>query len=231
VTVRIGDSGPGIPPEIRDRIFEPFVTTKKAAGRRGAGLGLSVAYRIARDHEAGIDVDSIPGEGSVFTLYFPVGKGAANEAESAAGGAPVAAEAPGAGRGSIECNKERILVVDDEPTILTLFQSILASGLPDRKIDVAANGREAVDLFLKEHHGVLILDLHMPVMDGHAAFCEMEKACRERNWKMPAVVFCTGFAPPRTIRSIVSAGRVHGLLSKPIGGDVLLEAVRLRLAL
>jgi len=234
VRVRIADTGPGIPPEVRDRIFDPFVTTKKSGARRGAGLGLSVAYRISRDHAAFIDVDSAPGKGSVFTLYFPVAGGNANhEGEDAAGeplvDPPVVSAAPKDG-GSIESNKERILLVDDERTILKLFQMILSSAFPDRKIDLAANGKEAVDLFLKEHQGVLVMDLHMPVMDGQAAFCEIEKTCRARNWEMPAVIFCTGFAPPDTVRNVVSSNPMHGLLSKPIGGDVLVEMVRSRLA-
>jgi len=230
VRVRIADTGAGIPAEVRDRLFEPFATTKKAAGRRGAGLGLSVAYRVARDHAACIDVDSPPGQGSVFTLYFPVGGGSAPVEEDPVVGAPAVSEAPKAS-GIVECNKERILIVDDEKTILKLFQMILSSGLPDRKIDLAANGKEALDLFLKEHHGVLIMDMHMPIMDGQAAFCEIEKACRTQNWKMPAVIFCTGFAPPDTVRNIVSMSPVHCLLSKPVSGDILVETVRSRLAL
>ena len=150
------------------------------------------------------------------------------EREEAAGDPPVVSGAPKDG-GSVECNKGRILLVDDERTILKLFKMILASGFPDRKIDMAGNGKEAVDLFLEGHHGVLVMDLHMPVMDGQAAFCEIEKMCRAKNWEMPAVIFCTGFAPPDTVRNVVSSNPMHCLLSKPIGGDVLVETVRSRL--
>lgn len=68
VEVRIQDSGPGIPPELREQIFNPFVTTKKT----GVGLGLSIVSKIVDEHGGSIHVDSAPGQGASFVLYFPV---------------------------------------------------------------------------------------------------------------------------------------------------------------
>jgi signal transduction histidine kinase len=68
VVVRFSDTGAGIPPEILSRIFDPFFTTKEA---RGTGLGLSVVHKILENHGASVQVDSSPGEGTVFTLSFP----------------------------------------------------------------------------------------------------------------------------------------------------------------
>lgn len=72
VCVSISDTGAGIPQELEERIFEPFVTTKKGTNKRGAGLGLSIVYRVIRDHKGGILFTSIPGKGTTFELYFPV---------------------------------------------------------------------------------------------------------------------------------------------------------------
>ena len=68
--VRIRDTGPGIPPEIRDRIFDPFFTTKKVG--EGTGLGLSISYGIVQDHAGEILVESAPGEGATFIIRLPL---------------------------------------------------------------------------------------------------------------------------------------------------------------
>ncbi len=72
VLVSVRDEGSGIPPEIKARIFEPFFTTKALSARRGTGLGLSMAYELAKKMGAGLAVESVVGEGSVFTLILPV---------------------------------------------------------------------------------------------------------------------------------------------------------------
>ena len=147
-------------------------------------------------------------------------------------------EKRGAGRGRGVRSKNgrapydpsRILIADDEKGIRRLFKVILASALPDRKIDVAVNGAEAVEFFSQGHHGVLLMDLRMPVMDGHAAFREIDRMCKVRNWEMPAVVFCTGFMPPSTVREIVAQGGAHSLLPKPVSSDTLVATVKTCLA-
>jgi signal transduction histidine kinase len=74
--VEVFDSGPGIPHENLARIFDPFFTTKGA--RKGTGLGLSVSYGIVEEHGGVIEVESKPGEGTVFRLEFPSVKKAVN---------------------------------------------------------------------------------------------------------------------------------------------------------
>ncbi|MFQ5989581.1 MAG: ATP-binding protein, partial [Candidatus Methylomirabilales bacterium] len=69
--IQIGDTGPGVPPEIAPRIFDPFFTTKE----QGTGLGLSISYGIVREHGGSISVDSRPGEGSTFIIQLPVPAG------------------------------------------------------------------------------------------------------------------------------------------------------------
>lgn len=72
VVVEVTDDGPGMPEEVRDRIYDPFFTTKDVG--EGTGMGLSIAYRILEQHEARIEVDSAPGKGTRFTLRFPMAK-------------------------------------------------------------------------------------------------------------------------------------------------------------
>ena len=68
----VTDSGPGIPPEIRDRLFEPFFTTKRSGAKAGTGLGLSLVYSIAQQEKLGLNVESEPGKGAAFSIYFPL---------------------------------------------------------------------------------------------------------------------------------------------------------------
>jgi signal transduction histidine kinase len=70
VFTEIRDTGPGIPPEIADRLFEPFVTFGKT---RGTGLGLSISKRVVQDHRGRISVVSEPGKGAAFTFVLPLG--------------------------------------------------------------------------------------------------------------------------------------------------------------
>ena len=122
-----------------------------------------------------------------------------------------------------------VLLVDDEGAIRRLFQLILGAALPGCRIDVAADGAEAVRCFTEGHHRVLVMDLHMPVMDGQTAFGKIQELCEAGSLEMPSVVFCTGFAPPDIVTKVVEGSPKHCLLSKPVSGEVLTEAVRSRL--
>jgi len=130
---------------------------------------------------------------------------------------------------SVRCDKTRMLLVDDEESIRFLFQMILSADLPDLNIDLASNGQEAVDIFSDKHHAVVLMDLHMPVMDGRTAFAAIEEMCRERRWQMPSVIFCTGFAPPEPVARAVDEHGPHCLLAKPVSSHNLVEAIRFRL--
>ncbi|MEM9493151.1 MAG: HAMP domain-containing sensor histidine kinase, partial [Myxococcota bacterium] len=67
--IAITDTGTGIPPQERDKIFEPFYTSKHAEG--GTGLGLAVCYGIVKEHDGWIEIDDAPGGGSAFSVYLP----------------------------------------------------------------------------------------------------------------------------------------------------------------
>jgi len=122
-----------------------------------------------------------------------------------------------------------VLVVDDEPTILRLFCMMLEESFPNVRIDSAGNGEEALEKFGRERPGVLVMDLHMPVMDGQRTFLEIERLCEVRHWSMPAVVFCSAFSPPTAIQKRLRRDSRHCLVFKPIVSRELVDAVKARL--
>jgi CheY-like chemotaxis protein len=129
------------------------------------------------------------------------------------------------------CNPDRILIVDDEAPIRKLFQMILASALPDLNADQARNGIEAVRLFNEQHHGVIMMDLRMPEMDGLQAFFAIQKACQSQTITMPTVIFCTGYVPADEVNRIVGDNAYHCLIKKPVRSEDVIGAVMSRLSI
>lgn len=131
----------------------------------------------------------------------------------------------------VPCERNRLLIADDEHAIRRVFQQIVSYGLPGCRIDLAVNGSEAVDSFRSVHHGVILMDLKMPVMDGETAFHKIREICDSENWEVPSVVFCTGFNPSSDLQEIVANSRKHYLIRKPVANETLLEVLKARLGL
>ena len=129
----------------------------------------------------------------------------------------------------VPCNSNTVLVVDDEEAIRNVFKMVLAFGLPECEVMTAANGQEALDCFKECHQRLLLMDLHMPVMNGEIAFTQIRAHCDAVNWEMPSIVFCTGYDPPNGVQNVVSGNPLHCLLRKPVSNDTLLDALRVRL--
>jgi CheY-like chemotaxis protein len=129
-------------------------------------------------------------------------------------------------RGLTPCSPNRILIADDEIMIRDLFARVIRNFFPILKIDIATNGFETISKFSEEHHSVIILDVAMPEIDGATAYNSLSAICEERNWRLPHVIFCTGFTPPREIFRIVGSGRFNGLLKKPVKVSGLVDAVQ-----
>lgn len=229
IEVTVTDTGSGIPDAVRDTIFNLFVTTKKAASRRGSGIGLSIVHRIMTEHGGHVDFQSDAGKGATFILRFPACK--SDAAVSTPPGSLQGAEdvEKSVSEEFVPPDKKRIMIVDDESAIRKTFKMILSHSIPDCRIDLAGNGAEAVEAFEKGHHALLIMDLHMPVMNGQQAFNEIKKMCENKHWEMPSIVFCTGYAHPDIIKDAVTSNPVHCLLSKPVNNQTLVETVKSRL--
>ncbi len=148
----ISDTGVGISPEDIERIFEPFYT-KKVMGRSGTGLGLSVVWGTVKDHGGYIDVQSAPGKGTRFELYFPVTTEEATKKEPAG---PVS---------EYRAKGESILVVDDEEEQRQIASSVLTT--LGYVVAAVASGEEAVEYLKENGADVVILDMVMdPGIDG-----------------------------------------------------------------
>ena len=150
VSLAVGDTGPGIPPEILGRIFEPFFTTKPLG--QGTGLGLPLCQGIVESHGGTVRVDSKPGEGAVFTIELPV-----VDAPAGAEKEPVAeirALPPGS----------RILVVDDEPDVAGVLTDLLK--VAHEQVDTASDGRAALERIEQADYDLILCDVRMPGLDG-----------------------------------------------------------------
>jgi two-component system chemotaxis response regulator CheY len=124
------------------------------------------------------------------------------------------------------CDRKRLLIADDDAATRTLYEAIITESIPNITVELAANGAEAVELFADARHGVLLMDLHMPVKDGLAAYREIDEMCQKKGWELPYTVFCTAYAPPKTFANIMNSGKPHSFLSKPVTSDQLVNAVR-----
>jgi len=151
VVLTVTDSGIGIADEDLEKIFEPFYT-KKVMGRSGTGLGMAVVWGTVKDHNGYINVESIEGKGSKFTLYFPITRKEATEDEPSS-----VEEYTGAG--------EKILVVDD-----VLQQREIASVLLKKlgySVTVVSSGEDAVEYMKGNSADLLVMDMIMdPGIDG-----------------------------------------------------------------
>jgi|GEM_PF-753997 len=151
VIIKINDCGEGIPKDILDRIFEPFFSTKDKS--KGLGLGLSTAYGIVKQSGGFVTVESELGKGTCFRIYLP----ATREKPSARMTASVGNDLLG--------NGEKIMIVEDEVSLLQLFAKIV--GNLGYNVTVCANGTEALELIHSGYHPDLVItDIIMPVLNG-----------------------------------------------------------------
>ncbi len=129
------------------------------------------------------------------------------------------------------CTITRMLIVDDEELILKVFTKIIGHELPYLVLDTAKNGAEALDIFGRLHHELLIMDLHMPIMNGQQAFMQMRDLCNARQWGMPSVVFCTAYKPSSSFQdNVINNDGRNCLLKKPVRVKDIVGAVRDRIS-
>ena len=193
LTVR--DTGQGIEPIILERIFDPFFTTKNRG--EGTGLGLSVVHGIVTSHGGGIEVQSAPGQGTIFSLYFPVLESVTETVEA------VVADAPPTG-------KERVLFVDDESSLIELGERILV--YLGYQVTTRTSSIEALELFRAkpDDFDLVVTDYTMPNMTGG----ELAKHILAIRPEMP-IVLCTGFSEVFTEDKARALG-IQGYVMKPI---------------
>ena len=209
VRMSVSDTGMGMPPEVRKRIFEPFYTTKER--HKGTGLGLSTVYGIVKQHGGAIDVYSEVGVGTTFNIYLPLDEGYQGRPAVAA---PREAEAPAPGKG------ETVLVAEDEESVREVLRTTLEES--GYQVLAVGDGQDALDI-LKAHRqdiGLVILDMIMPSLSGRDVFEKMKSL----ELDVP-VIFSTGYTAEIMDTEFFSKNNVP-LMRKPYALDDLLALVK-----
>ena len=197
----VRDTGPGIPPQVMERMFEPFFSTKEVG--RGTGMGLSLAHGIVHDHGGHILVDCIENERTKFRVLLPAPDAAAAEAAPATrgDGAPARKRARLAGR---------VLVVDDEKAIREFMLDLLGGwGLEVATLSDGAAARDAIASD-PQHYDLVITDQTMPQLTGLA----LAKLISRLRPGLPVILY-TGYAEDLSPQQLREAGVVE-LVRKPI---------------
>lgn len=198
--LQFADNGMGMPEDVRQKIFDPFFSTK---GAHGTGLGLSVSYSIIERHEGSIRVSSEVDAGTVFTIDLP-----AAEAKSESVEAPVK---------RVEVPSLSILVIDDEPTVRETLAEMLES--MGHRVILANGGQAALQSLAATVCDLVFTDLAMPEMDGWETSREIRKRWPEMN-----VVLVTGYGTG-TRPPIGEDGLVNGIIGKPFDFDQISQTI------
>jgi CheY-like chemotaxis protein len=204
-----------VPPELADRIFDPFVTTKPIG--EGSGLGLATVASIVTGHGGAIDVRSQPGQGSTFEVLFPV-QGDLQHT--------VRATPPARAVRPVEDRRLHVLLVDDERAIVETAQRVLellgyrvTASWQSAELCAALEARVTSGVGLDEQPAdVVVTDLVMPEVDGG----RLVRMIRSQWPDLPAVVM-TGGDPGHVLDSV--PGPTPVLLPKPFTAEALRNAV------
>ena len=173
VKLMVSDTGTGIDPEIKDRIFDPYFTTKELG--KGTGIGLSVVHGIVKSHNGAISVDSKFGKGTTFSILFPVAEEAAVIKTEPADKFPT--------------GNERILIIDDEKSMADIGRKRLER--LGYQVEARTNPLEALELFRADpdQFDLVITDMTMPHITGDKLVKEILKIRPD----IPTIL-CTGFS-------------------------------------
>ncbi|BBK30007.1 hypothetical protein STHU_06410 [Allostella humosa] len=201
--LRVADNGPGIPPAIMKRIFQPFFTTKPEG--MGTGLGLSLCVTQVKELGGSITVSNRPEGGAEFLVRLPVSAG--DQAAAAAAAMP----RPAGGAA--------ILVIDDDQALARYIQSLLRR--EGHAADLAGDGVDALRRIDRRRYDLLISDIHMAGMDGATLFQRLE---RDDPESAARILFMTGdIANPELEQFFLLAGRP--VIAKPFDDERFLSVV------
>jgi signal transduction histidine kinase/DNA-binding response OmpR family regulator len=197
----VQDTGPGIPPEVQGRLFQPFAQADASVTRAygGTGLGLSIARRLVEAMGGRIGFDTEPGSGSTFRFEVSL-------APAAASARPEPEAAPAATPGGAS-----ILLVDDLAINRQLALAMLEPG--GHRVDVAEGGEQAVRLAAAKAYDLILMDVQMPGMDGLSAAREIRKLPPPAG-QVP-ILAMTANVLPHQVAEIRRAG-MNGHVPKPM---------------
>ncbi|MGD8227895.1 MAG: PAS domain S-box protein [Desulfobacteraceae bacterium] len=204
VKLTVSDNGHGMAPEVQERIFDPYFTTKEKG--EGTGLGLAMVHGIVKSHGGTITVYSEPETGSTFHVYLPIKE---TETDQATGYEE-----------TIPTGTERILFVDDEQPIVDIAKQMVEQ--LGYSVVTRTSSLEALELFRKkpDEFDLVITDMTMPNMTG-------EELANELMFIRPdiPIILCTGFSRSVTEKKAKAMG-IQAFILKPILRQELAETIR-----
>lgn len=202
----VSDTGCGMSKDVMERVFEPYFTTRK--GDKGSGMGLAVVHGIVKNCDGFVKVDSFPGRGTAFRVYFPAYHGV------------VPTEMLDDDETTLSGGSERILLVDDEEMVVSLCTMILErEGYAVRTLN---SSLKTLELFQENPHefDLVITDQTMPDLSG----VELVRKMREVRADIPVIV-CSGYSASISEEKASALG-IEKYMAKPLSRKALLLAVR-----
>jgi len=201
----VTDSGRGMGPSTLERIFDPFFTTKKQG--EGTGMGLAVVHGIIKKHRGAATVNSEPGKGTRFEIWFPLVEASVHSEEVSA-------------QDLVENSGQRILLIDDEKLVVrSLNRALNRHGY---RVTPATDGVEALEIFRRnpQHFDLVIADNTMPGMTG----IQLAQELLNIRQDIP-IIISTGYSNNLSEEELQSL-RIREVLMKPAGMKELIEAVQ-----
>ncbi len=214
LVLQVRDTGIGIAPDRVEHIFEKFVQADASMTRRfgGAGLGLSICRDVACLMGGDIQVDTVEGAGSTFTVSLPLSRITRAEPE-----APSTAPAP-----DLSINDLRVLVAEDNPMNQRVLKTLLnAIGIEPVMV---SNGEEAVASWRRAPWDIVLMDIQMPVMDGVSAVRSIRELEQAEGRDRTAVIALTANAMPHHVAEYLAIG-MDAVVAKPIDLTLLVRAM------
>jgi signal transduction histidine kinase/ActR/RegA family two-component response regulator len=213
VQIAVSDTGVGMSRDQIDRLFRPFIQADSSTARNfgGTGLGLSICHELVQAMGGQITVESAPGAGSTFTVLMPLTAGA--QSEMAKG-----ISAPETGL--MDLSGLHILVVDDNRVNQAVARAVLEAG--GATVDHADDGVAAVEMAARGAYSLILMDLHMPNMDGAEAMAQVRKLPGKAG--QAPILACTADARSEEQARLIKLG-FAGVHAKPIQPERLLMAV------
>jgi CheY-like chemotaxis protein len=238
LSFQVADTGVGIKPQHLKMIGQPFHQADSSSSRRfgGAGLGLSICHRLCTMMDGGIECDSVPGQGSIFKvrllLESPQSAAAVDSVitaaaavpvvapEALAAGAPLAPPRPAYAR--VEGEAGYILLVEDSPVNQMVATGVLKK--MGHRVDVAENGFKAIEALKQNNYDLVLMDCHMPEMDGFKATALLrDPRTGAVNPKVP-VIAVTASVLEGSYDKCLEAG-MDDYLAKPFKPDQLHDVI------
>ncbi len=214
VLFEVEDSGTGIPPEIRARVFEPYFTTKTGGAARGNGLGLATVYGIVESHRGLIRIASAQPHGTIMRMWFP-----ATSHPTATATATAHTPARAGESSEVRGGSGTVLLVEDEKLVRVATVRVLKQ--LGYRVLACGDGDEAIDLYRerKSEIAAVMLDMLMPRMSGHETFL----ALRDLDPGV-AVLLTTGLAHDQEVKEMLELG-VRDFIAKPYEVGALSRAL------